>query len=325
MSHRMREIVTGMTKEKIAIIGTGAIGSIHAMMMSRAGHEVWAIDQWSDHVAAINKNGLRVEGPSGDHTVTDLHASTRLADAGPCDLYLIVTKASGVGPAAEAIAAQAPRDALIVTIQNGLGAKENIARHLPTENVLLGIAEGFGASIKAPGHGHYTAMRQIRLGELNGGLSGRLLRLRDIWRSAGFNANAFEDIQQLVWEKFLCNVALSGPCTVFGCGPAELRANPVWWDISLNCVREAYACGLAEGVNFSFDDPIAYVTDFASGVKNAFPSMLQDHLARRRSEIDAINGMVPVVGTRHGIETPYNHTLSTIIRAHEAAFSGGRS
>ena len=310
---------------KIAIIGTGAIGSIHAMRMSRAGYDVWAIDQWSDHVAAINEAGLRVEGPDGIDTAPDLHASTRLEDAGPCDLYLIITKASGVGSAAEAIAKSAPQHALIVTIQNGLGAKENIARHLPTENVLLGIAEGFGASVKGPGHAHYTAMRQIRLGELNGGLSNRLLKLRDIWRSAGFNANAFEDIQQLVWEKFLCNVALSAPCTVFGCGPAELRANPVWWDISLNCVREAYACGLAEGVNFSFDDPISYVTDFAAGVKNALPSMRQDYLARKPSEIDAINGMVPVVGARHGIDTPYNHMLSTIIRAHEATFSTVKS
>ncbi len=321
----MREIIVGMTKEKIAIIGTGAIGSIHAMMMSRAGHEVWAIDRWADHIAAINERGLRVEGPHGERTVTDIHASTRLADAGPCDLYLIVTKSSGVGLAAKAIADSAPRDALIVTIQNGLGVKENIARYMSTKNVLLGIAEGFGASIKGPGHAHHNAMKQIRLGELDGGLSDRLLRLRDIWRSAGFNANAFEDIQQLVWEKFLCNVALSAPCTVFRCGSAELLANPVWWEISLNCVREAYACGLAEGVNFSFDDPVSYVTDFASGLKNATPSMLQDHLAQRPSEIDAINGIVAVVGARYGIDTPYNHTLSTIVRAHEAAFPAARS
>ncbi|MEC8245900.1 MAG: ketopantoate reductase C-terminal domain-containing protein, partial [Pseudomonadota bacterium] len=83
---------------------------------------------------------------------------------------------------------------------------------------------------------------------------------------------------------------------------------------------EAHACGIAEGVNFSFEDLDRYVTDFASLMPNASPSLRLDHLAGKASEIDAINGMVPVLGARHGIETPFNETLTAIVRAREAAF-----
>ena len=97
-------------------------------------------------------------------------------------------------------------------------------------------------------------------------------------------------------------------------------ANDEAWQLALACAREAYQCGLAEGVNFSFGDIDRYVTDFATLMPDASPSMRLDHLAGRRSEIDAINGMVPVVGARHGIATPVNETLSALVRAIEARF-----
>ena len=86
--------MTGMPPRKIAIIGTGAMGSIYAVMMAEAGHDVWAIDSWADHVEAINAKGLRLEGVSGDRNVTAIKAATDLAAAGTCDLYVIATKAS---------------------------------------------------------------------------------------------------------------------------------------------------------------------------------------------------------------------------------------
>ena len=194
------------------------------------------------------------------------------------------------------------------------------AAHMATDNVLLGVADGFGASMRGPGHAHHNAMRLIRIGEIGGGITARLQRLEALWQAAGFTARAFEDITQLIWEKFVCNVTLSAPCTAFDCNVGALMTNDDAWEVALGCAREAYACGIAEGVNFSFEDLDRYVTDFASLMPNASPSLRLDHLAGKASEIDAINGMVPVLGARHGIETPFNETLTAIVRAREAAF-----
>jgi 2-dehydropantoate 2-reductase len=306
---------------KIAVVGTGAMGSVYAGLLADAGNEVWAIDTWTEHLDAIARDGLRVEGASGDRTVSTIKSVRDVAEAGQCDLYIIATKATGVGPAAEAIAPVMGPGSLVLTIQNGLGSGERIARFMPTGNVLLGVADGFGASMKGPGHAHHNAMKLIRLGEMNGGLTDRLSRVEAVWQQAGFNAKAFEDINQLIWEKFLCNVTFSAPCSVFDCVIGELMGNLAWWEIATGCTKEAYACGMAKQINFSFDDPVAYVTSFGANMPNARPSMLLDHMARRPSEIDAINGMVPVMGRQLGIATPYNDTLSAIVRRREEAFT----
>lgn len=308
---------------KIAVIGAGAMGSIYAALLSDAGHEVWAVDTWGEHVDAINRAGLRVEGASGDRTVKSVRATTQIADVGPCDLCLIATKASGVGPAAQAAAPVIGPDALVLTIQNGLGAGERIAQHMPTGNVLLGVADGFGASMKGPGHAHHNSMKLIRIGEINGGMTERLQRVEAVWQGAGFNVKAFENITQLIWEKFLCNVTFSAPCTVFNVTVGELMAHPERWHIALGAMLEAHALARARDVPLSFDDPVAYVTAFGASMPNARPSMLLDHMAGRASELDAINGIVPVMGRAAQIPTPYNDTLTAILRQREAAFQGG--
>lgn len=305
---------------KIAVIGAGAMGSVYAGLLADAGNEVWAVDLWQEHVDAIRETGLRVEGASGDRTVTTLHATGDLSDAGTCDLYIIATKASGVGAAAKAIQPLAGPDSLVLTIQNGLGSGDRIARHMISDNVLLGVAEGFGASMKSPGHVHHNAMKLIRIGEMNGGPSKRLDRVAGVWCDAGFDVQAFDDIDQLIWEKFICNVTFSAPCTVFDRTLGELMADPASWNVALGCTKEAYAAGRAKGINLSFDDPVPYVTAFGKKMPQARPSMLLDHMARRPSEIDAINGMVPVLGAELGIKTPYNETMSAIVRAREALF-----
>ncbi|MGB1250950.1 MAG: ketopantoate reductase family protein [Candidatus Promineifilaceae bacterium] len=305
---------------KIMVFGTGAMGSIYAGLLADAGHEVWAVDLWQAHIDAINNTGLRVEGASGDRTVKGICATVDSAEAGTCDLYIIATKASGVSAAAKAIAPQMGADSLVVTIQNGLGAGERIAEYMPTDNVLLGVASGFGASMKAPGHAHHNAMNLIRLGELHGGMTERLKNLTKLWQQAGFSAKAFEDINQLIWEKYLCNITTAGPCTTFDVTLGELQSDPALWRIALGCAQEAYNLGIAMNINFSFDDPLAYVTTFVDRMPHAKPSMLHDHYARRRSEIDAINGMAVELGQRLGIPTPYNEVISAIVRRKESKF-----
>ena len=305
---------------KIAIIGVGAMGSVYAGLLADVGHSVWAVDLWQDHLDAIANGGLRIEGPGGERVVSNIKTAKDMTEISGCDLYVIATKASGVGPAAQAIAPLMSADSLVLTIQNGLGAGERIAKHMPVKNVLLGVADGFGASMVAPGHAKHAAMNLIRLGEMNGGMTERLESLTQVWVDAGFKAKAFSDINQLIWEKYICNTTLSAPCTVFDCTLGELMGNPVWWNIALGCTREIYQLGQAKGINFSFEDPVDYVTTFASKMPNERPSMLLDHHAQRRSEIDAINGMATELGQKMGIATPYNEVLSAIVRRKEEGF-----
>jgi len=305
---------------KIAIFGVGAMGSVYAGLMAEAGHEIWAVDIWQEHVDAINQTGLRVEGASGDRVEQGIRATTNAQDVGDCDLYVLATKSSGVGPAAKMIAPLMGPESIVITIQNGLGAGERIAQYMATDRVLLGVADGFGASMKGPGHVHHNAMNLIRVGEMDGGMTGRLERITGVWQEAGFNAKAFEDIDQLIWGKYICNVSFSGPCTVFDYTLGELMADPVAWAIAQGCAHEVQALGEAKNIEFTFTDPVDYITAFGCKMPDARPSMLLDHHAKRPSEIDAINGMVVELGKQLGIPTPYNEVLSAVIRQREATF-----
>ena len=309
---------------KIAIIGVGAMGSVYAALLAEAGHDVWAVDPWQAHVKAINTNGLRVEGASGDRTITGITATIDVAKVGLCDLCIIATKASQVGAAASDATCITGPDTLVLTIQNGLGAGDRIAEHMATKNILLGVADGFGASMKAPGHAHHNAMKLIRIGELNGGLSDRLKTLEAQLMSAGLHAKAFADITQLIWEKFLCNVTFSAPCTAFDQTVGQLMADAGHWHIALGAMHEAYRIAQHRNIPLNFDDPEAYVTGFGAGMPDARPSMLLDHMAKRVSELDAINGMVPIMGRQDGFDTPYNDTLVAVLKSREATFSGDR-
>ena len=144
--------------------------------------------------------------------------------------------------------------------------------------------------------------------------------MEQVWRDAGFNVRAFADVTLMIWEKFLCNVTLSAPCAVFDVTVGELMSNPEAWRVALGCTAEAYWLAVAKGIEFSFDDPLRYVTDFAATIPDASPSMRLDHLARRPSEIDAINGQVVALSREIGLEAPYNETLCAIVRHRESLF-----
>ena len=269
---------------KIAIIGTGAMGSIYAARFAKAGYEVIAIDIWQEHVDQINKNGLVVDGPDGKITTKNIRASTNFLDIKRCDVYIIATKALDLEKSIEHLKDQVGLNSPIITIQNGLGSGDIILKHLPKNHLILGVAEGFGASLKAPGRVVHTANKQIRLGSISKRSNkSELEDIVSVWRAGGFKTEIYENIEKLIWEKLLCNVTLSGPCSIFGCNVKELKNNKEYWTFALNCMKEAYSVGLAKGIPFSFSDPIAYVGDFAERVGSAKPSMLQDFEGKKKN------------------------------------------
>ncbi len=304
---------------KIAVVGVGAMGSVYAGLLADAGNEVWAIDVWQEHIDAIRDKGLRVEGKSGDRTVK-MGATRDPAEAGPCDLVIVATKAGGVEAAAKSLEPLLGDDTPILTIQNGLGAAERINQYVDPSRVMIGVAGGFAASMKGPGHAHHFGMELVRLGEQGGAITPRLEKVAQVWNDAGFNVKTYDDIDQLVWEKFIVNVTFNGPCTAFLRTAKAVMEDPVTWPIAMGCGVEAFEAGRAKGIHFSYDDPVAYIERFAGRVKDARPSMLQDHEARRPSEIDAINGMVPVVAREVGTEAPYNEVITAVVKAREATF-----
>ncbi|WP_109477527.1 2-dehydropantoate 2-reductase [Paraburkholderia sp. C35] len=305
---------------KVAIVGCGAMGSVYAGLMVSAGHEVHAICLWPDHVAAMQEKGLRVEGASGDRTVP-IHASTTTDGIGVCDLVIIATKAFDIEAASRASEQLVGPKTVVQTIQNGLGSAEKAAAILGDSRVAVGVVGGFGASIRAPGHAHHNGMEMIRFGAYRGLPREELEASAEIWRSSGFKVAIFDDLDQMVWEKLIMNVAFSGTTCATGMTIGEVMANPSAWSVAKGAAEEAIAVAKAAGIRLDVGDPIEHIRKLGSKIPNARPSMLLDYNLRRRGEVEAINGSISREGRKYGVPTPVNDTVVAIIKAREAGFT----
>ncbi|MEI2698241.1 MAG: 2-dehydropantoate 2-reductase [Microthrixaceae bacterium] len=81
---------------KVVVVGTGAMGAVYAAMLAKAGNELWAIDTWEQHLASIAHDGLSVSGASGTYVVDGIQVGGEPDDAGPCDVWIVATKAHDV-------------------------------------------------------------------------------------------------------------------------------------------------------------------------------------------------------------------------------------
>jgi 2-dehydropantoate 2-reductase len=299
---------------KIAIIGAGAMGSVYAGILGDGGNEVWAVDVWAEHVAAIRTHGLTVEGASGRRTVR-IKATCDPADVGVCDLVVISTKAGDVEGAAVAVQPLLGPETVVLPIQNGLGSADRVAAILGEERVAIGVVGGFGASMVGPGHVHHNGWELVRLGERHGAATERIRRIAKAWADAGFRVQVYDDVDQLVWEKLICNVCFSGTCTILERPIGDVLNDPAAWQVASGCAQEAYEVARARGITLAFDDPVAYARVFGEKIPDARPSMLLDLLAGRPSEIDVINGAIPPAAREQGLAAPLNETVTALIKA----------
>lgn len=304
---------------KVAIVGCGAMGSVYAALMADAGHEVHAVTLWPDHAEAMATKGLRCEGISGDRTVR-VHASTTTNGIGVCDLVIIATKAFDVEAASRASVSLLGPQTVVQSIQNGLGSPEIAAPLVGAGRLAVGVVGGFGASIRAPGHVHHNGMEMIRFGAFDSLSRQQLEASAAIWQSAGFKVALFQDIKQMVWEKLIMNVTFSGTSCITELTIGQIMDDPDAWQVARGCAEEAVAVARAAGVRLDVGDPIEHIRKLGGKIPNARPSMLLDYLARRRGEIDAINGSIPRLGKPLGVQTPVNDTVVSLVRARERTY-----
>ncbi len=304
---------------KIAIVGCGAMGSVYAALMASAGHAVLAVDGWDAHVQAINREGLRLEGASGDRRVPV--RAVAQAPRETMDLVIVASKASQVRAAAQQVLPLLGPDTVVLTIQNGLGSADALADVVGPDRLAVGVAAAFGASLTAPGHAHHNGMAAVRMGAHAGLARERVEAVAALWRGAGFSAEAVANVLAMQWDKLVCNVAYSGPCALTGLTVGQAMDDPHIGPVSRAAAIEALQVAHARGLLLGITDAVAHVRAFGTKVRDAKPSVLQDLERGRVSEIDVINGAIPREAARCGLQAPVNATLTALVQQRERAFA----
>lgn len=300
----------------VAVIGCGAIGSLYAAHLARVPWlEVWAVDPWAEHMAAINSKGLRVTG------VTDFtawpHATTNPGDLPACDYGIVATKALHTRAAVEGARA-ALANAAVVSVQNGLGNEEIIAQLVP--RVVRGSIVPAGA-VLAPGTVSYDAPGDSWFGpfEPSPAPMAAVTQLASFLTEGGLRTHALEDARGQQWLKVVFNSATSPLAALTG-----LSVGRVCADEGLRVQVDALlaeAMAVCDKAGVVLPRPATELV--AEAIAEAYdhkPSMLQDVLAHRKTEIAVLNGGIAAEGRRAGIGTPLHDCMVALVRGLEESW-----
>ncbi len=293
----------------ICIVGCGAIGSMYAAHLAALPElQVWAYDVSAEHVAAINRDGLRLIGAYD--IVAPVRARTDPADIPPCPLGIIATKG---GMTAAAAAATAPifADGALCSVQNGIGNEEVLADHVA--RVMRGVTLPAGR-LAGPGVVEIYAPGPTWIGpfEPAPARGDEVQRLAALLTAAGLETTACADARPPQWTKLLFNAATNPLCALTGLTHGEMWDHAPTRELSGRLVAEGLTVARALGIELS-EDPLTLIAEGARINYRHRPSMLQDVLARRLTEIDMLNGGIVREGAAHGVATPLHAAVHALV------------
>jgi 2-dehydropantoate 2-reductase len=303
---------------KIAVVGCGAVGSLFAANLSLLDDvEVWAFDLNELHMAAINRDGLRLTG-AGD-VVGRPRATSNAAELPPCDFGIVATKAMHTEPAIVATA-HAFADGFVATVQNGLGNEETIAQH--AERVIRGTTFPAGKLLE-PGHVQWDVKGDTTLGPFDERVPFDVVeRLADACTRAGMPTHAVADARGPQWRKVIFNASTNPIGALTGLTHGRVCERPDLRALVTGLVDEGKAVAAAQAIELDADPE--ELIDHAAKPEVAYghkASMLQDVEARRQTEIDYLNGGIVRFGREHGVLTPLNAAIQALVKGVEASWT----
>jgi 2-dehydropantoate 2-reductase len=268
--------------QKFAVVGAGPVGCIVAAFLARQGHDVTLCDVIPELIEPALKTGIVIEGAENlRQTVSRITTSIDDLEADPPDVIFITVKANANALIASAIEGFHREGLFVVSWQNGIDTERVFADVLGDQSVMRAIADALTECGLATAH--------------------------------------TDQIISMVWRKAILNACMNPVCAVTGMTMAQAMTDPIVFPIVdalvKECVKVARANEIELGWNF-----YPHAIDYMSKAGSHKPSMLMDIEARRRTEIDFINGKFVAYGLQAGIETPFNITLQALVKGLESQF-----
>jgi 2-dehydropantoate 2-reductase len=310
------------------IWGAGAIGGTMGAYLARAGHDVTMVDVVEEHVAAINRDGLRITGPIAEFTQR-VPAFTPEAVAGEWDTIILATKAQHTEVATRALAPHLGANGCVISAQNGLN--ELVISRIVGAERTVGAFVNFGADYIEPGVILYGGRAAVVVGEIDGRVTPRANAIRDAWLDFDDRAIVTPNIWGFLWGKeaygaMLFATALTNESI------ADALAMPAYRPLYVALAREILAVATARGVTpegFDGFDPSAYLPGAPLDAPERSLDALVAHnrrsakthsgiwrdlaVRKRRTEVDAQLGIVVTLGAESGVATPILARLVELI------------
>ena len=300
---------------KIAVMGAGAVGSYYGAVLARAGADVTLIGR-TQHVEAIARNGLQLETAEGTQTIA-VSASADPAAVRGARWILFCVKSTDTEEAARAIAPHLARDAVVLSLQNGVDNVERMRPHI--DKRLIPAVVYVAAAITAPGCVRHSGRGDLIIGALHqpGGQSDVGAELADVaarFGKAGIPVRISDNVEGELWAKLVMNCAYNAISALVPLNYGRLIATPEARNIMRDVVEEIQRIAAAKRIRIPGENLVDSVYRLADAMPAATSSTAQDIARGKRTEIDHLNGYIARQGEILGIPTAVNRTLHALVK-----------
>lgn len=300
----------------IAVLGSGAMGSLYGAYLSR-NNQVYMIDVNSKIVDCINQRGLVIHEKEMNKDVTFcVHAVTDSEDLVIMDLIIVFVKNIYTISAMEKNRSLIGENTLVLTLQNGAGNDRDLEQFIKKENILIGTTE-HNCSCLESGYISHNSSGITNIGMISYD-SHILEQIWNVFESCSISTKIYKNIQEVIWNKLFINMSLNSVTAILQCKVGYLYESKDANQIVKMILSEAVDVAVADGTYFDKDEVIEKIEEhIKNDFKEVVTSMNQDILNKRTTEIDHINGAIVRAAQEYGIQVPYNEFIVYLIHAIE--------
>lgn len=306
---------------KVVIVGAGAMGSVYGGFLAEAGNEVYFLDVFQEHVDTINRDGLWIEGTSGDRYIKNIKATSNPEEVGVVDLAIVFVKSTITDIAIQQNKAVIGENTVVLTLQNGLRNIEKLETVVKKEQIIAGTTS-HGANLLGPGRIKHAGHGDTTIGELDGAITERIENIAKVFKDAKLDpVKVSDNVMGLIWDKLLSNVGINPMTALTGLKNGEILDHEESDWITVEAVKEGARVADAIGIKLNFEDPVEHFKEVSRNTGENISSMLSDTMNKRKTEIDNINGAIVKLGEEHGIDTPVNKVLTNMVLLKEKLYN----
>jgi 2-dehydropantoate 2-reductase len=297
---------------RVLVYGAGAVGGFFGGLLARAGEDVRFVARGAQ-LQALRTRGLTIESRQLGSITVPVSAFDSAAAAGSADLILVCVKTQQLPGIFDDLAAAIAPDTVIVPLQNGVEADEQLSDRFPHATILPAVVY-VGATVDEPGVVTHVASGTIGIGA-NRDQDRRVLEaIRATLAKTGQPVHISNDIHRERWHKLMWNAAFNSVSAITGRVPADLLAEPGVRSLIVDIMGEVLAVGRGCGVDLRPEDIDKHIawTEGATGMRT---STMVDREKGRAMEIDGLLGVVVRKGREVGVATPSSAAVFALLTA----------
>ncbi|QQE11873.1 putative 2-dehydropantoate 2-reductase [Planctomycetota bacterium] len=298
-------------KKQIAVIGSGGVGAYYGSQLQRQGHDVhYLFNSDYDHVKT---HGLSIISPHGNYSFDQVNAYNSVHDMPKCDIVLLALKTTSNHLLEELLPPVTKGNGFVFALQNGIGIEEQVAQVVGPNRVIGGLC--FICSVKrGPGVIEHQDYGWMSIGDFNpdnkpSGITPRIKMVADLFQGTPIPIDLMEDLTQARWQKLIFNIPFNGLSVVLSADTKQMTSHPETRDLAWQLMLEVGIAAKAAVDRTITKEFMQDILDKTTVMQPFYPSMKQDHDAKRPLEVEAIHGQVVRYAQAANAKIPHIQTL----------------